>query len=294
MREKISRILKGQAATSLIYILLGLCLICMPVDAVNIICRFIFGVVLIAAGLYHIWIFVQEKQNSTLMDLFSGGLILVLGIFLFYNPEVVVSLLPVLLGTFILTDSIWVLKGCVKMRKRDSQGLEWKILLAGSLIFIVLGIAMIVNPFSAVKVMIVFAGCVLLVNGIADFAFLFLIRKGIRTLTEFRQRAKEKEEAAAAELREQEPAYAPWSSRNKQKEENKKAEDTQEQENDESEGSDPSPIETGETGLSEKTAAEDASAEEDDDEETDASAKNMENNEAKQQEESQEELIIEK
>lgn len=293
MREKISRILKGQVTTSLIYILLGLCLICMPVDAVNILCRFIFGVVLIAAGLYHIWIYVQEKQNSTLMDLFSGGLILVLGIFLFYNPEVVVSLLPVLLGTFILTDSIWVLKGCVKMRKRDSQGLEWKILLAGSLIFIVLGIAMIVNPFSAVKVMIVFAGCVLLVNGIADFAFLFLIRKGIRTLTEFRQRAKEKEEAAAAELREQEPAYAPWSSRNKQKEENKKAEDTQEQENDESEGSDPSPIETGETGLSEKTAAEDAPTEKDDDEETDASAKNMENNEAKRQEEPQEEHVIE-
>lgn len=293
MREKISRILKGQVTTSLIYILLGLCLICMPVDAVNILCRFIFGVVLIAAGLYHIWIYVQEKQNSTLMDLFSGGLILVLGIFLFYNPEVVASLLPVLLGTFILTDSIWVLKGCVKMRKRDSQGLEWKILLAGSLIFIVLGIAMIVNPFSAVKVMIVFAGCVLLVNGIADFAFLFLIRKGIRTLTEFRQRAKEKEEAAAAELREQEPAYAPWSSRNKQKEENKKAEDTQEQENDESEGSDPSPIETGETGLSEKTAAEDVPTEKDDDEETDASAKNMENNEAKRQEEPQEEHVIE-
>ena len=293
MREKISRILKGQVTTSLIYILLGLCLICMPVDAVNILCRFIFGVVLIAAGLYHIWIYVQEKQNSTLMDLFSGGLILVLGIFLFYNPEVVVSLLPVLLGTFILTDSIWVLKGCVKMRKRDSQGLEWKILLAGSLIFIVLGIAMIVNPFSAVKVMIVFAGCVLLVNGIADFAFLFLIRKGIRTLTEFRQRAKEKEEAAAAELREQEPAYAPWSSRNKQKEENKKAEDTQGQENDESEGSDPSPIETGETGLSEKTAAEDAPTEKDDDEETDASARNMENYEAKRQEEPQEEHVIE-
>ena len=293
MREKISRILKGQAATSLIYILLGLCLICMPVDAVNIICRFIFGVVLIAAGLYHIWIYVQEKQNSTLMDLFSGGLILVLGIFLFYNPEVVVSLLPVLLGTFILTDSVWVLKGCVKMRKRDSQGLEWKILLAGSLIFIALGIPLFVNPFSAVIVMIVFAGCVLLVNGIADFAFLFLIRKGIRTLTEFRQRAKEKEEAAAAELREQEPAYAPWSSRNKQKEENKKAEDTQGQENDESEGDDPSPIETGKTELSEKTAAEDASAEEDDDEETDASARNMENYEAKRQEEPQEEHVIE-
>ena len=298
MREKISRILKGQVTTSMIYILLGLCLICMPVDAVNILCRFIFGVVLIAAGLYHIWIYVQEKQNSTLMDLFSGGLILVLGIFLFYNPEVVVSLLPVLLGTFILTDSIWVLKGCVKMRKRDGQGLEWKILLAGSLIFIALGAVMIVNPFSAVKVMIVFAGAVLLANGIVDLVFLFLIRKGIKTLTEFRQRAKEKEEAAAAELREQEPVYAPWSSRNKREaenkqEENKQAEDTQGQENDESEGDDPSPIETGETGLSEKTAAEDAPTEKDDDEETDASARNMENYEAKRQEEPQEEHVIE-
>ena len=78
MREKISRILKGQAATSLIYILLGLCLICMPVDAVNIICRFIFGVVLIAAGLYHLLVYVQAKQNSPLVDLFSGGLILVI------------------------------------------------------------------------------------------------------------------------------------------------------------------------------------------------------------------------
>ena len=65
------------------------------------------------------------------------------------------------------------------------------------------------------------------------------------------------------------------------------------QENDESEGDDPSPIETGKTELSEKTAAEDASAEEDDDEETDASARNMENYEAKRQEEPQEEHVIE-
>lgn len=148
MREKIRSILKGQIATSLIYIIVGLCLICMPVDVVNVLCKFIFGVVLIAAGLYHIWIYVQEKPHATLIDLFSGALILVLGIFLFYNPQVVVKLLPVLLGTFVLTDSIWVLKGSLKLKKEDGAGLEWKILLIGSLVFIGLGIVMIANPFS--------------------------------------------------------------------------------------------------------------------------------------------------
>lgn len=216
MREKISRFLKGQMATSVIYILLGLCFICMPVDMVNILCKFIFGVVLIAAGLYHIWLYVQEKPNATLMDLFSGGLILVLGIFLFYNPQVVVKLLPVLLGTFILTDSVWVLKGSRKLMKNDKDSLEWKILLAGSIVFICLGIIMIANPFSVVKVMVIFAGCVLLVNGLADLVFLFLMKKGIRTLVKMKEETKKKEEAKAAEFKAEEPAYTPWSLRNKE------------------------------------------------------------------------------
>ena len=183
---------------------------------VHILCKFIFGVVLIAAGLYHIWLYVQEKPNATLMDLLSGGLILVLGIFLFYNPQVVVKLLPVLLGTFILTDSVWVLKGSRKLMKNDKDSLEWKILLAGSIVFICLGIIMIANPFSVVKVMVIFAGCVLLVNGLADLVFLFLMKKGIRTLVKMKEEAKKKEEAKAAEFKAEEPAYTPWSLRNKE------------------------------------------------------------------------------
>lgn len=214
MREKIGRMLNGQIATSLIYILLGICLIAMPVDMVNILCRIIFGVVLIVAGLYHIWIYVQEKTNATLLDLFSGGLILVLGIYLFYSPQVVVQLLPVLLGTFILTDSIWVLKGCRKLRKKDSSCPEWKILLIGSAFFIGFGIVMIVNPFPVIRTMVIFAGGILVANGVADFIFLFLMRKGIGTLTKLREKVKTKEESVTVEdPGKPEPAYAPWSSR---------------------------------------------------------------------------------
>lgn len=178
MLERINKILKGQIVTSVLYTVLGLCFVLMPVDTVNILCKFVFGVVLILAGVYHILIYVLERMNATLLDLLSGGMILVIGIFLFFNPQIVVKLLPVLLGTFVLVDSIWVLKGSLKLKK-IGRG-EWKVLMIGSLVFIGLGIAMIVDPFDMVKYTMIFAGCVMLANGVTDIVFLVLMRRGIK------------------------------------------------------------------------------------------------------------------
>ena len=130
MWEKINNFLKGQIVTSLIYIVLGVCLVFMPVNTINVICKFVFGILLILVGLYHILIYVAEKLNSTIFDLFSGGILMVLGIFLFMNPQIVVKLLPILLGTFILVDSIWTLKGSLKLKKRGVR-LHGEFLLSG-------------------------------------------------------------------------------------------------------------------------------------------------------------------
>ena len=111
MEEKKSKILRGQIPTSVFYILFGLCLALMPVETVNVLCKVVFGLVLIGAGVYHILIFVLEKDNSTILDLFSGVIVLVIGIFLFMNPTVVVKLLTLMLGAFILVDSIWMMRG---------------------------------------------------------------------------------------------------------------------------------------------------------------------------------------
>ena len=176
MWEKINNFLKGQIVTSLIYIVLGVCLVFMPVNTINVICKFVFGILLILVGLYHIVIYVAEKLNSTIFDLFSGGILMVLGIFLFMNPQIVVKLLPILLGTFILVDSIWTLKGSFKLKKRGVD--TWRILLFGSLIFIALGISLVVNPFTMVKYTVIFAGWIFLCNGIIDLIYLVLLKKG--------------------------------------------------------------------------------------------------------------------
>lgn len=180
MWEKIGNFLKGQIVTSIIYIALGCCLAFMPVDTIDIICKFVFGILLILVGAYHIIIYVAEKLNATILDLFAGGVLLVLGGFLFMNPQIVVKLLPTLLGTFVLVDSIWTLKGSLKLKKRG-RGI-WKLLLLGSIVFIGLGIALIAYPFTMVKYTVMFAGWVFLCNGVVDLVFMIILRKGLKEL----------------------------------------------------------------------------------------------------------------
>lgn len=67
---KINNFLKGQIVTSIIYIALGACLAFMPVNTINVICKFVFGILLILVGFYHILIYILEKLNSTILDLF--------------------------------------------------------------------------------------------------------------------------------------------------------------------------------------------------------------------------------
>ena len=233
MEEKKSKILRGQIPTSVFYILFGLCLALMPVETVNVLCKVVFGLVLIGAGVYHILIFVLEKDNSTILDLFSGVIVLVIGIFLFMNPTVVVKLLTLMLGAFILVDSIWSLKGSLKLKKRGAG--SWKFLLLGNIIIIALGISLVVNPFTMVKYTVIFAGWIFLCNGVIDMIYLILLRKGLKEIKQDvevvdadgeiisgedsgetddldTEASVQPEESIAPE-----PEYAPWSSRKKEK-----------------------------------------------------------------------------
>ena len=52
MEKKTSKFLRGEILSSICYIVLGLCLVLIPDQTVNIICKVVFGLVMIAAGIY--------------------------------------------------------------------------------------------------------------------------------------------------------------------------------------------------------------------------------------------------
>ena len=64
MGEKINNILKGEIISSVFYILLGLCLILIPTQTVDVICKVVFGLILIGVGIYHIYIYICGKRSE--------------------------------------------------------------------------------------------------------------------------------------------------------------------------------------------------------------------------------------
>lgn len=204
MEDKKLKVLKGQIPVSIIYIALGVCLALMPVETVNVLCKVVFGLVLVGAGLYHIVIYVLEKENATILDLFSGVIVLVIGAFLFMNPQVVVKLLTLMLGAFILVDSIWMLRGSMKLRKRKLG--VWKAFLIESLLFVALGVLILVNPFSELRLTMQVSGWIFVANGALDIIFYLILRHGMKkeipTEDETKEKDGSKAEAASDEKKE--------------------------------------------------------------------------------------------
>ena len=178
MSGKINRILKGELISSIFYVALGLCLILIPTQTVNVICKIVFGILMIGVGVYHIYIYTRGRETATIMDLLSGVVVLVLGFFLFTYPQIVVKLLPWLLGASGLVDSIWKFPGAYRLKKKNRGA--WKLLLVGSLVFIVLGVVVITGFIPKMMTMLMFAGGVLLGNGVMDIIFYTVMKLSLR------------------------------------------------------------------------------------------------------------------
>ena len=189
MGEKINNILKGEIISSVFYILLGLCLILIPTQTVDVICKVVFGLILIGVGIYHIYIYIRGKAKATIMDLLSGVVVFVLGVFLFMTPSIVIKLLPWMLSAFVLVDSLWKFKGAFLLKKGGNGA--WSVLLIGSLVFIALGIVMLFGRFPKIMTLLIFSGWVLVCDGTADIVFYIIMKLGLRKIAKKAETEKE-------------------------------------------------------------------------------------------------------
>lgn len=127
-------------------------------------------------------------------------IVLVIGAFLFMNPQVVVKLLTLMLGAFILVDSIWMLRGSMKLRKRKLGA--WKAFLIESLVFVGFGVLILVNPFSELRLTMQVSGWIFVANGALDIIFYLILKHGLKKeipSEETEEKDDSKAEAASAQ-----------------------------------------------------------------------------------------------
>ena len=147
-----------------ICILLGVYLICMPEEAGQNF-TFAIGIGLLAVGLFNIVYYFLKKISLDGMqfELASGLVFALLGVVLLLNRERIMEWTVGLIGFLIMVGSFILLQ--IAMNIRRIGGAYYKYMLSSALFMFVVGGLFLFAPFQAGKVLNIFAGIALVVNG---------------------------------------------------------------------------------------------------------------------------------
>lgn len=151
----------------IVYFILGILMIIFP-GTINNIINYIIGGLLTLFGLDYI---IRYLRNNKVTIYSKYGLIvgivpIICGVFLICNPNVLASIIPFIAGMIILMDAIEKIKHAIDLKKLNLD--EWWIDLIISILFMVFGIVIIINPFKTAKLLIRILGIFFLVDCFID------------------------------------------------------------------------------------------------------------------------------
>ena len=128
----------------------------------------IYGVVTIVSFFLR-----DSRQGSFVFELFLGIVAAALGLLFLLRPVIVASVLPVILGLFIVVDGLVNLKRALELRRM--LYLRWTVPLVLSAVSAVLGLVIVFQPFLAAEALVMLIGAVLIYEGLSDLWTIFRV-----------------------------------------------------------------------------------------------------------------------
>ena len=157
----------GYIIMSLLFVILGICLIIWPDCSLKLFCTLI-GIMLIAYGCIKIVGYFSKDYYCLAFqfDLAFGILLIAVGAIIIARREQVVNLIFAIFGILILADALFKIQMSMDA-KRFGLSLWWRILvvavLTGSL-----GVLLLIRPFDAAEIMMILVGVSFLFEGILN------------------------------------------------------------------------------------------------------------------------------
>lgn len=166
---------------SALLIALAIILILNPIKLLNTI-MIILGVIVIVDGIWHIVSYFNEPAEfkAFSFELLEGIAEIVLGFIFILNPQWVVSIIYLLVGIWIIFESI--VKIQMSLNLKDVVD-SWKVMVLVSILSIIFGIFIISHPFVATEVLSIICGITLLIAEIINLVESIYISVKMKTLT---------------------------------------------------------------------------------------------------------------
>jgi uncharacterized membrane protein HdeD (DUF308 family) len=165
---KILKELKWDAMLKgVLYILLGVVALVVP-ETMEKTLGYLLGIVLIVAGGVSIigYLIREAHENYYRNDFVYGLAGIVIGIIVLLKVEIIISIIPLLLGILVTISGCAKLQDVVDMRRLNYG--NWVLMLLLALINLALGLVLIFNPFKAAALLFRVIGIGLIFSGVTD------------------------------------------------------------------------------------------------------------------------------
>ena len=157
----------------ILYSLFGLFLLLFPSASLRFLVSAVGFLLLIAAVCMLLFAFSLRRSTGRWprTPLFSGLLLLLLGLYAQTAPERIVSLIPIFCGVSLLVDSIGKFRFAASLKALRATGYWAGFLYA--LMTALIGVIFLLDPFGIASVTVMCFGLALLVNGICELVVAF-------------------------------------------------------------------------------------------------------------------------
>ena len=178
VKSKYRRIKGGWIATSLLCVLFGIILCIWPEIVANA-ANYILGGIILVVGIIYLALSFWSKERNVLtgFGMVFSVILIAIGVFMFLKPEFVLSLLPMNVGGIIVVHGVKDLKYSIELASLKYS--HWWVALIIAIATIGLGVLLLFNPFSAVKLAFRIIGVILIIDGISDFWIGFQIKRAM-------------------------------------------------------------------------------------------------------------------
>ena len=179
MGELFKKIKLNALVTAAIYAALGLVLLFWPGLSADIFCMAL-GLVLIACGLVDAVIFLRSRDGSLYagFHLVMGIILAVMGVYLMTQPQLVVQVVPRIVGLLLGIHAIGDFGDAITLRRSGSR--RWITALVLGLLTLALGAVLIYDPFDAFATVVRVIGAFLLYDGLSDLWITLCVSRAVR------------------------------------------------------------------------------------------------------------------
>lgn len=165
--------------SSAAYAIMGVILLVFPETTAKTLC-YIIGISSIVIGIFWIliYLFRDIEKNYYRNDFVIGMTIILLGVFVLCKADLIITLIPSILGILIIFSGIGKLQNTIDIRRMGKgNGLVFFVLAAINIVF---GGILLMAPITAVKVTFMLIGVGLLFSGISDLILSLYMGKTVK------------------------------------------------------------------------------------------------------------------